>query len=82
MRLRFTFPANPDVKQIGDVVEELGRLRNQADYDLSALAVFSAPAWTQHAIQNATTALALLDAIEADPSRQAAAIVAIRKAFP
>jgi hypothetical protein len=82
VRLRFAYPANPDMKQVGDVLEELGRFRNKADYNLSALAIFATPGQALQAVQDAATALALLDAIAADPARQAAAIAAIRKAFP
>ena len=82
VRLRFTFPADPDVKQIGNVLDDLGRLRNRADYNLAALAEFATPTRAQQAVQDAATALALFDAIEADPARRTAAIAAIRKAFP
>lgn len=40
-RLRCTFPADPDLKTIGWGLDKLGRLRNGADYDLSALPAFA-----------------------------------------
>jgi hypothetical protein len=82
VRLRFTYPSDPDIRNIGDALDWLGRQRNKADYDLSALAVFTTSAVALTAVQNATTALALLDAIEADPPRRSGAIGAIQKAFP
>jgi hypothetical protein len=82
VRLRFTFPADADLKKIGDALDRLGRLRNKADYDLSSLPAFSSDAAAQDAIRRAGDALAVLDAIEADPARLAAAVAAIRAAFP
>jgi hypothetical protein len=82
VRMRFDFPANPDLKGIGGVVDKLARLRNQADYNLAPLQVFASPGRVQQAIQEVSDALALLDAIEADPARQTAAIAASRAAFP
>jgi hypothetical protein len=82
VRLRFDSPAHTQLKVIGKVLDTLGRLRNQADYTLTALKTFASPARAQRAIQEVSDALALLDAIDADPVRQAAAIAAIRAAFP
>jgi uncharacterized protein (UPF0332 family) len=82
VRLRFVYPADPDLKHIGRMVDELSRLRNRADYDLSALIAFASDKAAHKAIADAAGALALLDAIDADPVRQAAAIAAIRVAFP
>src|SRR6267378_2209099 len=40
VRLRFSFAADADMKAIGKALDKLSRLRNQADYDLSALPAF------------------------------------------
>ena len=82
VRLRFNYAAEPDMKDIGKSLDKLSKLRNQADYDLSALPVFSSAARAQNAVQEAASALALLDTIDGDPARQAVAITAIRVAFP
>jgi hypothetical protein len=82
VRLRFSFPADPDLKKIGDALQDLSRLRNRADYDLSPGIFFASPLWTQRAIQSASDAIVLLDAIDGDPTRRAAAIAAIRIRFP
>ena len=60
----------------------LVKLRNQADYDLTALAVFASNSSTQQALVITDNALALLDAIDVDPLRQSAVITAVRKTFP
>ncbi len=81
-RLRFTFAADTDLKAIGGYLDSLNRLRNRADYDLSAMPEFSSEQRAQLAVRNVDTAIQLLDAIETDPVRRTAAITAIRKAFP
>ncbi len=82
VRMRFVFPADADLKTIGAALCALSRLRNLADYDLSALPEFRSDIRARRAYQKATAALALLDGIEADPVRLAAAIAAIKAAFP
>jgi hypothetical protein len=77
VRLRFTYAADFDLKQIGDALDKLGRLRNKASYDLTSpgvLAAFADSSEAQNAIQRAADTLALLDTIDADPVRKAAAI--------
>ena len=81
-RLRFYCAADPDLKKIGWALDYLVQLRSRADYDLSPHVDFASNARAQLAINDARAALALLDAIEADPARQTSAIAAIRTAFP
>jgi hypothetical protein len=81
VRLRFVYPADPDLKTIGRILEVLGQLRNDADYRLTAPR-FRTDVFAQKAAQDASRALALLDAIDGDSARQAAAIASIRAAFP
>ena len=60
----------------------LGRLRNRADYDLSAHSALVWATQAQLAVQQSADTLTLLDAMEADLARRNAALTAIRKAFP
>ena len=57
-------------------------MRNRADYNLSFLKEFASDARALKAIRGATAAIDLLDSIDLDPVRKAAAIAAIRAAFP
>lgn len=82
VRLRFLFPANAELKNIGDVIDRLSRLRNRADYDLGSLPDFTTPVGLLRLRRPVWRAEPLLDAINADPARQAVAIASIRKAFP
>lgn len=76
VRLRFLYASDPDLKELGRNLDHWGRYRNQASYNLAALAIFTANNLAQDAIQEIDAALAVLDAIEADPARRAAAIAA------
>jgi hypothetical protein len=62
------------LKTIGFALDSLVQRRNKASYDLNPLREFATPVAAEQAILDATAALALLDAIEADPTRRASAI--------
>jgi hypothetical protein len=81
-RLRFDVPSPSELKPLGQLLDFLVRLRNAADYDLSVLKEFTSDAEAQQAVQDVSDALTLLDAVESDPTRRAAAIAAIQAAFP
>jgi hypothetical protein len=76
-RLKFVYATDPDLKRIGLTLEALGRLRNAADYQLGTPGPFSSPRIAAAALSDAGSAIALLDAIEADPARRAGAVGAI-----
>ncbi len=82
VRLRFTFPTHPDLKWVGDALEELGLLRNQTDYRLSTPGRFASDRDALWAVQLSQDAIDILDTIDADAARRTAAVAAIRAAWP
>ena len=82
VRRRFSYPSDRDLKSIGDALDGLVRLRNHADYKLAPHAYFQTDATPQDTIDQTVRAIALLDAIDGDTTRRAAAIAAIQAAFP
>jgi hypothetical protein len=77
VRLRLAYAKDADLKSISDAVDKLIVFRNRACYDLTPHPDFSSPAKANNAISRSVNALALLDAIEADPQRRAAAVVSL-----
>jgi hypothetical protein len=77
VRLQLTYASDQDLKRIGDALGVLVRRRNQASYQLTGLTAFSTRRPATDSYQEASDALALLDAIEADPARRAAAIASL-----
>lgn len=77
VRLKFAFACDRQVKDIGDALDWLVQARNKASYDLGSLTEFATDAEARDLIQQAADALALLDAIEADPVRSAAAAASL-----
>ncbi len=78
IRLRLLYAADPDLKELGLRLEQLGKHRNSASYDLRDLPLFNSEIEADRDVQAATDALALLDTIDADPARRAAAIHSMR----
>lgn len=76
VRLRFHFASDPSLNQLSFALDRWCRKRNDASYDMGTLPAFATGRLAQEAIQETTAALALLDAIDADPARSAAAIAA------
>jgi hypothetical protein len=72
-RLKFVYASDPDLKRIGLTLEALAQLRNAADYQLGTSGPFVSPRIAVSALADAQSAVALLDALEADPARRAAA---------
>lgn len=78
VRLRLAYATDPDLKEIGQRLEELGRHRNSASYDLRDLPLFATEIEAIHDVKASADAIALLDTIDADPVRRAAAAASIR----
>ncbi len=77
VRLRFALAADKDLRKIGDALDELGRLRSRAQYELNPSRDWSSAVRARHATQRASDALALLDGIDNDPARRAAAVASL-----
>ncbi len=82
VRCRFAFPVNPDMRKVSEALNKLSPVRNEADYRLRNSSRFGTDAEAVRAIDRAEEAIDLLDEMGADPARRAAAIAAIRAAFP
>jgi hypothetical protein len=76
-RLKLVYATDSDLKRTGLMLEALGRLRNTADYQLSPPGPFATARVAVQALADAQAALALLDALEADPARRAVAVGSI-----
>src|SRR4051794_37709316 len=74
VRLRFVLAAHPDLIQVGRALEDLGQLRNQADYQLATPGPFATAARAVQAVGPAPTALNLLDQGGGGPARRAAGL--------
>jgi hypothetical protein len=72
-RLKLVYATHHDLKRIGLTLEALGRLRNVAEYQLSPSGPFGSAKSATQAVADAEGAIALLDALEADPARRASA---------
>ncbi len=77
VRNRFDYAANFSLKQIGKALEQLGRLRDRADYEIDVTGPFHSYFSTEQAIFKAEGMIDLLDDIEADPAELAAAVAAV-----
>ena len=78
VRLRFTYSTDADAYSIGRDLEFLVKLRNEADYRLATPDRFRSATEAARAVARSRDAIAILDALEADPSRRAAVIASIR----
>jgi hypothetical protein len=78
VRLRLIYAGDPDLKEIGLKLERLAMHRNTANYDLRPSALFGSANVPLADVQRAADALALLDAIDADPARRTAAVASIK----
>ncbi|HZY84519.1 MAG TPA: hypothetical protein VFE78_06795 [Gemmataceae bacterium] len=82
VRRHFAYPVHPDLGQVDNAFDDLSRWRNQADYHLGTLGLFASAALAHQAVALARSRIDLLDQIDGDPARRAAAVAAVRQAFP
>lgn len=82
VRLHFSYANQPDMRRVGDALDKLVRWRNEADYRLETAGRFANDTDATEAIRLAQDAINLLDQVEADPARRAAAVAAIRASLP
>jgi hypothetical protein len=77
VRLKFTYASNADCKRIGYALDFLSQRRHWASYQLTPHRSFASEAFARRSMREAADALALLDAIEADPARRSSAIASL-----
>ncbi|HEV3080998.1 MAG TPA: hypothetical protein VGY66_14540 [Gemmataceae bacterium] len=82
VRLRLLYAADSDLRDVSLTLEESGKLRAEADYQIENPGRFATPDDVRQAIIDSNNALVLLDRVNGDNVRLAAAISAIQKAFP
>jgi hypothetical protein len=82
VRLCFNFASHPDLVSIGRTLDRLSVLRNEADYRLAVPGSFASDSLASQAVDAAEVAIDLLDQVEADPARRAAAVAAVRASLP
>jgi hypothetical protein len=78
VRLRLSFAKDRDLKQIGDALDRLSQWRNYADYRLAAPGIFASSAIAKTSVTISQGAIALLDGIDKDPAKRAAAAASIQ----
>jgi uncharacterized protein (UPF0332 family) len=78
VRLKFLYAGDAEAKEMGRALEDLARLRNEADYKLAAPGSFRNATEAEATILKAEGLIARLDAIEADATRRAEVIASIR----
>ncbi len=79
VRLKMLSSADPDLRQVGLTLERLGRLRNDADYDLSdPRRRFRISGPVEAAVRDSGAAILLLEEVDADNTRRTAAIASMK----
>ena len=78
VRLRFLYAKDPEAHQIGTILDDLVKLRNEADYKLASPGRFRNAKDASDAIDDADDLIARLDAIESNPTRRDEVIAAIQ----
>jgi hypothetical protein len=77
VKLLFAQPSLTDLYSISQALESLYKMRCRADYDTATVGPFHSHFIVEQAVIQAEQTVDLLDDIEADPSRKAAAVAAV-----
>ena len=82
VRLRLVVAQDSDLLSVATFLEKLASYRARADYAPGDIVTFATPRIAIITIDWARNALGLLDQVDADPARRAAAVAAIKKTYP
>ena len=77
VRLRLNYSSDPDLKSISDELDVLVPWRTKASYEMNPGTRFATDQTAREAIRKSTAALALLDTIDGDAGRRAAAVASL-----
>jgi len=78
VRLKLLFSSDTGLKHVGLTLERLGKVRNDADYELSALGRrFQKAGPVEAALRDAGRAIAVLDQVDGDEARRSAAMASM-----
>ncbi len=77
IRLRLVYATDPALEQLGQSKDRLVQDRNRASYNLRPLSDFASGQRAVKVVTEAAAQIALLDAIDSDPVRRAAALASI-----
>jgi uncharacterized protein (UPF0332 family) len=81
VRLRFTYPADADLSEVGKTLDRLVQLRGKADYELGSVE-FTTSKKTRDAVHYAARALQQLKIVAGDATRSKAAIADLKARWP
>jgi hypothetical protein len=81
-RLRLHLPKDADCKSVAQALDDLSKLRNEADYRIASPGRFANDSEASRAVTRAAMAIAFLDALDVDRPRRDAAVAAIRAVYP
>lgn len=82
VRLRFVIAGDKDLLRVATYLQDLASLRAKADYRPEDTVSFPNAQVAMNCVRQARKGIDLLDLIDADPARRAAAVTAMKKVYP